>query len=176
MDTAPSPLAFILLLLSGWVNRQQQAVIDYLLEENRILRAERGSLRLRLTDDQRRRPAVKGKALGRRRLGDITGIVTLDTIIRWYRRPVAKKYAGSKKRVPPHQAGDGRPRGPHGARQPNLGLHANPWCAEEPRLRRRLQHDQGYPQGPRHRASTGAPHEDGLENVSCRPLGRPGGG
>jgi hypothetical protein len=31
MDAVPSPLAFFLLLLSGWVNRQQQAVIDYLL-------------------------------------------------------------------------------------------------------------------------------------------------
>jgi putative transposase len=100
MDAVPSPLAFFLLLLSGWVNRQQQAVIDYLREENRILRAERGSRRLRLTDDQRRRLAVKGTALGRRRLGDFAGIVTPDTILRWYRRLVAQKYAGSKKRVP----------------------------------------------------------------------------
>src|SRR5215510_11936285 len=105
MDAVPSALAFLLLLLlSGWVNRHQQAVIDYLLEENRILRAERGSRRLRLTDDQRRRLAVKGKALGRRRLGAIAGIVTPNTILRWYRRLVAKKYAGLKKRVA------GRPR------------------------------------------------------------------
>ena len=48
-------LAFLLLLVSGWVNRQQQAVIDYLLEENRILRAAHAPRRLRLTDDQRRR-------------------------------------------------------------------------------------------------------------------------
>jgi hypothetical protein len=88
----------------GLVNRQQQAAIDYLREENRILRAERGTRRLRLTDDQRRRLAVKGKTLGRRRLGDIAGIVTPDTILRWYRRLVAKKYADSTKRVP------GRPR------------------------------------------------------------------
>src|SRR5215510_13193133 len=100
MDALPPALAFFLLLLSGWVNRQQQAVIDYLLEVNRILRAERGTRRLRLTDDQRRRLAVRGKALGRRRLGDIAGIVTPDTILRWYRRLVAKRYAGSKKRVP----------------------------------------------------------------------------
>jgi transposase InsO family protein len=104
MDALSPPVAFFLLLFSGWVNRQQQAVIDYLLEENRILRAERGSRRLRLTDDQRRRLAVKGKVLGRRRLGNIAGIVTPDTILRWYRRLVAKKYDGSKKRVP------GRPR------------------------------------------------------------------
>jgi putative transposase len=92
MDALSPPVAFFLLLFSGWVNRQQQAVIDYLLEENRILRAERGSRRLRLTDDQRRRLAVKGKVLGRRRLGNIAGIVTPDAILRWYRRLVAKKY------------------------------------------------------------------------------------
>ena len=30
---------FLLLVLAGWVNRQQQDVIDYLREENRVLRA-----------------------------------------------------------------------------------------------------------------------------------------
>src|SRR5262245_39501096 len=100
MDAQPPPLAFLLLPLAGWVNRQQQAVIDYLLEENRVLRAERGSRRLRLSEDQRRRLTVKGKALGRRRLRDIAGIVTPDTILRWYRRIVAKRFVGSKKRVP----------------------------------------------------------------------------
>jgi hypothetical protein len=38
-------------MFSGWVNRQQQAVIDHLLEENRVLRAVQGSQRLRLIDD-----------------------------------------------------------------------------------------------------------------------------
>ena len=47
---------------------------------------------------------MKGKVLGRRRLADITGIVTPDTILRWYRKLVAKKYDGSKTRRP------GRPR------------------------------------------------------------------
>ena len=36
MEPLPPPLAFIVLLFAGWVNRQQQAVIDYLLEENRV--------------------------------------------------------------------------------------------------------------------------------------------
>ena len=99
MDRLPPPLAFFLLLVSGWVNRQQQAVIDYLLEENRVLRAAHGPRRLRLTDDQRRRLAVKGKVLGRRRLADVAGIVTPDTILCWYRRLVATKYDGSKKRL-----------------------------------------------------------------------------
>src|SRR5262249_16446469 len=92
------------LLFAGWVNRQQQAVIDYLLEENRILRAAQGPRRIRLTDDQRCRLAVEGKVLGRRRLAVIVGIVTPDTILRWDRRLVAKKYGGSPARRP------GRPR------------------------------------------------------------------
>src|SRR5262249_29348413 len=104
MDSLPPPLAFLVLVFAGWVNRQQQAVIDYLLEENRVLRAARGSRRLRLTDDQRRRLAVKGKVVGRRRLAAIAGIVTPDTILRWYRTLVAKKYDSSKARRP------GRPR------------------------------------------------------------------
>ena len=45
MDSRPHPLIFLLLLVSGWVNRQQTAVIDYLLEENRILRAAHAVLR-----------------------------------------------------------------------------------------------------------------------------------
>ena len=100
MDPLPPPLAFFLLLFSGWINRQQQAVIDYLREENRILRAAYGPHRVRLTDDQRRRLAVKGNALGRRRLADVAGIVTPDTILRWYRLLVAKKYDGSEMRRP----------------------------------------------------------------------------
>jgi len=43
---------------------------------------------------------VKGKVFGRRRLASIAGIVTPDTILRWYRRLVAQKYDGSKGRRP----------------------------------------------------------------------------
>jgi putative transposase len=100
MDSLPPPFAFLVLLVAGWVNRQQQAVIEYLLEENRLLREAHGPRRLRLTDDQRRLLAVKGKAIGRRRLAGVVGIVTPDTILRWYRTLVAKKYDGSHARRP----------------------------------------------------------------------------
>jgi hypothetical protein len=42
MDSLPPPLTFFLLLFAGWINRHQQAVIDYLIEENRVLRAVNG--------------------------------------------------------------------------------------------------------------------------------------
>jgi len=101
MSSSPNPLELLLLTVAGWLNRRQQLVIDYLLEENRILREQLGKRRLRLTDDQRRRLAVKGKALGRMVLQGVAGIVTPDTILRWYRRLVATKYNGSKKRKKP---------------------------------------------------------------------------
>ena len=44
---------FLLLVLAGWVNRQQQDVIDYLQEENRVLRAGLRGKRLKLSDDDR---------------------------------------------------------------------------------------------------------------------------
>ena len=98
MDVLPPPFRFFLLLFAGWVNRRQACVIEYLLEENRLLREQVGGHRVRLDDVQRRRLAVKGKALGRRLLSEVAGIVTPDTILRWYRRLVAAKYDGSKKR------------------------------------------------------------------------------
>src|SRR5262249_2892116 len=100
MDALPPPLAFVVLLFAGWVNRQQQAVIHYLLDGNTVWRPPPGPQRIRLTDDQRRRLATKGKVLGRRRLAGIVGIVTPDTILRWYRKLVAHKYDGSKTRRP----------------------------------------------------------------------------
>jgi hypothetical protein len=69
------------------VNRQRNRVVEYLLEENRVLREQLGGRRLHLTDDQRRRLAVKGKILGQKVLQTVAGIVTPDTILRWYVQP-----------------------------------------------------------------------------------------
>ena len=57
-----------------------------------------GKKRLLLTDDQRRVLAVKGHALGRKALLKLTTIVTPDTILRWHRELVAKKWDHSDKR------------------------------------------------------------------------------
>ena len=74
-------LQFFVFTMAGWLNRHQQDLIDYLREENRILREQLGSKRLRLTDAQRRRLAVRGKVLGRKALREVAGIVTPDTIL-----------------------------------------------------------------------------------------------
>jgi hypothetical protein len=49
------PFRFVLIALSGWMNGRQLLLIDYLREENRVLREQLGDKRLRFTDDQRRR-------------------------------------------------------------------------------------------------------------------------
>ena len=56
-------LRFLLLVFAGWVNRHQQRVIEYLVEENRVLKEQMGDRRVRLNDDQRRRLAAKAKGL-----------------------------------------------------------------------------------------------------------------
>ena len=93
-------LQFIVTILAGLVQRHQQQVIEYVVEENRVLREQLGKKRLRLTNDQRRRLAVRAKALGRSALNGIGCIVTPDTLLRWYRNLVAKKYDGSVARGP----------------------------------------------------------------------------
>src|SRR4029450_11820698 len=80
MTTDLYPLQVLLVTLAGWVNRHQQHVIEYLVEENRVLKAQVKGRRLRFTDDQRRRLAGKGRRLGRRVLRQGATIVTADTI------------------------------------------------------------------------------------------------
>jgi putative transposase len=66
MTTDVYPLQVLLVTLGGWINRHQQHVIEYLVEENRVLKGQLNGRRLRLTDEQRRRLAAKGRRLGRR--------------------------------------------------------------------------------------------------------------
>jgi hypothetical protein len=57
------PFHLLVIALAGWLNRHQQAVIDYLIEENRVLKEQLEGQRLRFTDEQRIRLAVKAKVL-----------------------------------------------------------------------------------------------------------------
>ena len=80
---------------AGQLNDHQQQAIEFLREENRVLREQLATKRILLNDDQRRRLAAKGKPLGRRLLDEICSIVTPDTILRWHRMLIAQKYDGS---------------------------------------------------------------------------------
>jgi transposase InsO family protein len=91
-------LQFLISILAGWVNRGQQDLIEYLQEENRVLREQLGAKRLLFTDVQRRRLAAKARKIGRKGLFEIGTLVTPDTLLRWYRRLIAKKYDGSQAR------------------------------------------------------------------------------
>jgi transposase len=87
-------------MFAGWVNRGQQASIEYLKEENRVLRELHGARRLCFNDEQRARLARKAKALPHAVLREIGSLVTPDTMMRWYRRLIAHKYDGTDRRGP----------------------------------------------------------------------------
>jgi len=89
--------------VAGWLNRQQQVVIEYLQEEVRVLQEQLGR-RSRFNDDQRRRLALKAKTVGRKGLRRFARTVTPDTLLAWHRRLMAQKYDSSRVRKP------GRPR------------------------------------------------------------------
>ena len=86
------PLHLIPAGLFGWLEREPRDVIEFLREENRVLKAQLHGRRLRVDDHQRRRLAVIGQRLGRRILADIATIVTPDTILRWHRELIARKW------------------------------------------------------------------------------------
>ena len=98
------PLIFqlILAMFAGWISRSQQQTIEYLKEENKILKArldnELGGRRLILTINEKRRLAVLGKALGRKCLKEVCIIFSPDTILKWYSQIVAQKFDSSKNR------------------------------------------------------------------------------
>ena len=102
----PTAWKFILIALGGWIHRQQEDVIAYLREENRVLREQLGPGRLRFTDPQRRRLAAKARALPHRALRDVATLVTPETMLGWYRKLIARKYDGSGR------GGPGRPKKP----------------------------------------------------------------
>ena len=104
MPRVLDPFRFLLITVAGWMNQRQLLMIDYLREENRVLREQLGGRRLRLKDDERPRLAVRAKRLGRKVLAELATIVTPETLLAWHRKLIAQKYDGSAQRAP------GRPR------------------------------------------------------------------
>jgi putative transposase len=83
-------MRFILLCLAGWISREQQAVIEYLLEEIRVLK-EIHRKTLQFNDAQRQRLEAKAKKIRYLKFNEIATIATPQTLLRWFRALVAKK-------------------------------------------------------------------------------------
>src|SRR5215468_5438132 len=100
MRAGLDPFTFLILSIAGWMNQRQQQVIEYLVEENRVLREQIGNRRMRFNDNQRCRLAVKAKRLSRKVLAQVATIVTPETLLAWHRKLIAMKYDRSKYRSP----------------------------------------------------------------------------
>lgn len=90
---AISPVAsFLLVMIAGWMNRNQQQVIEYLKAENRTLKAKLQGRRIRFSDAERALLARRAKAVGRKALLSLGTIVSPDTLLRWHRRLITQKW------------------------------------------------------------------------------------
>ena len=98
MSFVLEPWQLLLILLAGWINRQQQALLEFQRLQIEALLRKMGKKRILLSDEQRRLLAVKGKAIGRKALKEVSLIVTPDTILRWHRELVAQKWDYTERR------------------------------------------------------------------------------
>ena len=103
MSSVPPLLTYLLLVVSGWVNRRQLIVIEFLQAENRLLKERLRGNRIRFTDAERVLLARKAKAVGRKTLLKLDTLVSPDTLMRWHQRLVAEKWNFT------HRRGPGRP-------------------------------------------------------------------
>ena len=96
--------ARILAYVTGTVDQELLARNEYLVAENRIMKAQLKG-RPKLSDAEREALGEIGHRLGSKALADVATIARPDTILGWYRKLVARKFDGSKAR-----RGPGRPR------------------------------------------------------------------
>ena len=109
----PLTLQFVIAMLAHALNEQMARRVEYLQEEVRVLKevlaARTGRTRMILTPGQRRRLALKGKALTPEDRRAFCQIARPETILAWFRHLSAKKYDSSAEtRTPgrPRKAGD----------------------------------------------------------------------
>jgi putative transposase len=93
----------LLAYITGSVGQELLLRNEYLVTENRLLRKQTPG-RVRLSDGERKSLAELGKKLGTQALPEVATIVTLDTILAWHRKLIARKFAGSQ-----HRKAPGRP-------------------------------------------------------------------
>src|SRR5580693_9416564 len=86
--------------VTGIVNQELLLKNEYLVAENRILKAHIGG-RLLLSDGEKATLAEIAKRVGRKALTEIARVAKPDTILAWYRKLIARKFDGTKQRVAP---------------------------------------------------------------------------
>jgi hypothetical protein len=96
--SAHKTIRLLLLTMTGWLDCREREALAYLIEENRLLRRQVGGRRLRFTDDDRRRLAIRAHRLGRKALREVATIVTPDTLLRWHRQLVARTWTYTRRR------------------------------------------------------------------------------
>ncbi len=98
----PVTFQFLIAMVAYAINERLARRIDYLHEEVAVLREAltmaTGKTRIAFTPDQRRRLALKGKPLTPDERETCCHIVRPETILKWFRELVAKKYDGSSQR------------------------------------------------------------------------------
>src|SRR5450432_1028911 len=116
----PVTFQFLIAMIAYAVNERTARRLDYAQEEVRVLRealaAATGKKRIAFTVEQRRRLAIKGKALTPDEREGSCQLVQPATILKWFRELASKPYDSSKQRTP------GRPRKPNELRELVLRL------------------------------------------------------
>jgi hypothetical protein len=92
----------VVAVFTGWLGSQERQAIAYLMQENRVLRRQFDQRRLKFTDTERRRLAVRSHRLGRQVVRQICTIVTPDTIVRWHRQIIVRRWTYASKRSGRH--------------------------------------------------------------------------
>ena len=108
MSTPIQPWTLLVVAIARWIQRDQQAAIVYLLEENRVLKARLRGKRLRFTDDERPRQRARPSAANSWQKWLVSS--TPDTLLAWHRKLIARKWDYSAALVRPAGARFAHPR------------------------------------------------------------------
>src|SRR2546426_8093222 len=100
MHACLNPFSFLVVSVAGWMNQHQQHVVEYLTEENRLLREQIGNRRMRFTDNHRCRLAARAQTLSRKILEHVATIVTPATVLACDRTVIATQHDGSASCAP----------------------------------------------------------------------------
>ena len=83
-------LKFLIVCIAGWLNREQQKVIEYLKAENRVLRNKVPGKRLRFSQAERNLLSSRAKGICYSKLKELANAVTPETLTRWIRGQAGK--------------------------------------------------------------------------------------